>query len=196
MKRYHLFAFHTKFKKNLGVVLVFRRLCHCWMLLITSQSRFHSRVTICLFKILPPARNRATLKMLHLNSSMSLIIFSWWTEGEQKGRSAKIFWKFNELNNNNRWSKEFSVFNILLINTDKQYIWHNVRMRSGPIPPELIFWKWSNGIKVSEMGIFWCISITNNVKSCRKFNEKAQTVNFSVFTMRGRELPAEKAYFW
>ena len=73
---------------------------------------------------------------------------------------------------------------------------HSVRMRSGPIPPELIFWKWSNGVKISEMGIFWCISITNNVKSCRKFNEKAQTVNFSVFTMCGRELPAEKAYFW
>ena len=75
-------------------------------------------------------------------------------------------------------------------------IWQQDRMRLGPIPPESIFWKWSNGVKVSEMGIFWCISITNNVKSCRKFNEKAQTVNFSVFTMCGRELPAEKTYFW
>ena len=35
------------------------------------------------------------------------------------------------------------------------------------------------------MGIFWCISITNNVESCKKFNEKAQTANFSVLA-RGR----------
>ena len=42
------------------------------------------------------------------------------------------------------------------------------------------------------MGIFWCIFIKNNVKSCRKFYEKAQTVNFSVFTMCGRELLAVK----
>ena len=55
--------------------------------------------------------------------------------------------------------------------------------------------KWSNGVKISEKGIFWCVSITNNVESCKKFNEKAQTVNFSVFTMCGRELPAEKTYF-
>ena len=58
-------------------------------------------------------------------------------------------------------------------------------MRLGPIPPELIFRKWSNGVKISEMGIFWCISITNNVESCKKFNEKAQTANFSVLA-RGR----------
>ena len=35
----------------------------------------------------------------------------------------------------------------------------------------------------SEMGIFWWISITNNVKSCKKFDEKAQTGKFTVFTM-------------
>ena len=29
----------------------------------------------------------------------------------------------------------------------------------------------------------------------RGVGKKAQTVNFSVFTMCGRELPAEKAYF-
>ena len=36
-----------------------------------------------------------------------------------------------------------------------------------------------------EMGIFWCISITNNVESCKKINENAQTANFSVLA-RGR----------
>ena len=30
------------------------------------------------------------------------------------------------------------------------------------------------------MGIFWFISITNNVNSCKKFNEKAQMANLSV----------------
>ena len=35
------------------------------------------------------------------------------------------------------------------------------------------------------MGIFWCISITNNVNSCKKFNEKAQMANFSVLA-KGR----------
>ena len=42
-------------------------------------------------------------------------------------------------------------------------------------------WKWSNGAgkRKSEMSIIWCISITNNVKSCKKINETAQTANFT-----------------
>ena len=40
------------------------------------------------------------------------------------------------------------------------------------------------------MGTFWCISITNNVESCKKFNEKAQTTNFSVLA-RARWLRKE-----
>ena len=43
------------------------------------------------------------------------------------------------------------------------------------------------------MGIFWYISITHNVESCKKINEKAQTANFSDFTMERRELCAENA---
>ena len=43
----------------------------------------------------------------------------------------------------------------------------------------------SNVVKINEMYIFWCISITNNMESCKKFNEKAQTANFSVL-VRGR----------
>ena len=43
------------------------------------------------------------------------------------------------------------------------------------------------------MGIFWYISITNNVKSCKRINKKAQTANFSDFTMERRELCAENA---
>ena len=31
------------------------------------------------------------------------------------------------------------------------------------------------------MGIFWYIPITNNVKSCKQINEKAQMANFSIF---------------
>ena len=46
---------------------------------------------------------------------------------------------------------------------------------------------------MSEMGIFWYISITNNVESCKKINEEAQTANFSDFTMERQELCAENA---
>ena len=49
------------------------------------------------------------------------------------------------------------------------------------IPAGGLKWKWSNSVLKSEMGIFWCISITNNVKSYKKFDEKAQTVKFTVF---------------
>ena len=35
-------------------------------------------------------------------------------------------------------------------------------------------WKWSNGVGKSEISIIWCLSITNNVKSCKIFNETAQ----------------------
>ena len=31
--------------------------------------------------------------------------------------------------------------------------------------------------------MFWCISITNNVKLCKKINEKAETGKITVFTM-------------
>ena len=46
---------------------------------------------------------------------------------------------------------------------------------------------------MSEMGIFWYISITNNVESCKKINEKAQTANFSDFTMGRLKVPAENS---
>ena len=41
------------------------------------------------------------------------------------------------------------------------------------------------------MGIFWCMK--NNVKSCKKFYEKAQTANFSYLTKGRQELCVEKA---
>ena len=84
----------------------------------------------------------------------------------------------------------------ILISLPSYMIWQGSRMRLGVTAKVGRIWKWSNGVKISEKGIFWCVSITNNVESCKKFNEKAQTVNFSVFTMCGRELPAEKTYFW
>ena len=43
----------------------------------------------------------------------------------------------------------------------------------------------SNVVKINEMYIFWCISITNNMESCKKFNEIAQITNFSVLA-KGR----------
>ena len=44
-------------------------------------------------------------------------------------------------------------------------------------------WKWSYGVEKSETDLFWCISMTNNVKSCKKINRRVQTFRFSVFTM-------------
>ena len=38
---------------------------------------------------------------------------------------------------------------------------------------------------MSNSGIIWCISITNNVESSKKINDKAKTANFSVLA-RGR----------
>jgi len=40
--------------------------------------------------------------------------------------------------------------------------------------------------------MFWCISITNHVKSYKKYNEKAQTAKFTVFTMLGSQLRGAK----
>ena len=59
---------------------------------------------------------------------------------------------------------------------------HSVRMSLGFCPAEPRNWKWPNGVWNSEMSIILCISITNNVKTCKKFNESAQTTNFIVFT--------------
>ena len=52
-------------------------------------------------------------------------------------------------------------------------LWQGSRLRLGVTAKVRRIWKWSNGVKVSEMGIFCCISFTNNVNSCKKFNEKA-----------------------
>ena len=59
---------------------------------------------------------------------------------------------------------------------------HSVRMSLGICPAEPRNWKWPNCDGKSEMSIFLCISITNNVKTCKKFNESTQTTNFIVFT--------------
>ena len=66
------------------------------------------------------------------------------------------------------------------------YLWQGSRMRLGVTAKVGRNWKWSNGVQKSEMGIFWCVSITNNVESCKKFNEKAQTAKFSVLAMGRR----------
>ena len=50
-------------------------------------------------------------------------------------------------------------------------------MSLGTSPADPWKWKWSNGVGKSEMSIIWCISITNNVKPCKKINETAQTKN-------------------
>ena len=44
-------------------------------------------------------------------------------------------------------------------------------------------WKWSDKCRKSEISLIWCISTTNNMKSCKKFNETAQTANFTDFSL-------------
>ena len=68
---------------------------------------------------------------------------------------------------------------------NQSLLWQASSMRLGFTAKVGRIWKWSYGVEISEMGIFWCISITNNVESCKKINEKAQTANFSVLA-RGR----------
>ena len=41
----------------------------------------------------------------------------------------------------------------------------------------------SKGVPNDCNDMFWCISITNHVKSYKKYNEKAQTAKFTVFTV-------------
>ena len=48
-------------------------------------------------------------------------------------------------------------------------------------------WKWSDKCRKSEISLIWCISTTNNVKSCKKFNETAQTANFTDFSLTSCE---------
>ena len=54
-----------------------------------------------------------------------------------------------------------------------QYLGQGLSMRLGFTAKVGQIQKWSNGVKISKMGIFWCISITNNVESSKKINEKA-----------------------
>ena len=46
-------------------------------------------------------------------------------------------------------------------------------------------WKWSEKCLKNKISLFLCISTTNNVKSCKKFNETAQTANFTDFPLSG-----------
>ena len=59
--------------------------------------------------------------------------------------------------------------------------------------PDTRFRKWSNGVERVERNLCWCISLTNNVKSCKKISGRAQTSRFSVFTRVRQELCAENA---
>ena len=48
-------------------------------------------------------------------------------------------------------------------------------------------WKWSEKCRESEICLIWCISTTNNVKLCKKFNETAETANFTYFSLTSCE---------
>ena len=48
-------------------------------------------------------------------------------------------------------------------------------------------WKWSEKCRKNEISLIWCISTTNNVKSCKKINETAETANFTDFPLSSCE---------
>ena len=58
------------------------------------------------------------------------------------------------------------------------------------------FWKWSEWVPKCCTNIVCCQDMWELYFECKKFKETVQTVNFTVFTMCSRELPAEKPYFW
>ena len=58
------------------------------------------------------------------------------------------------------------------------------------------FWKWSEWVPKCCTNIVCCQDMWELYFECKKFKETVQTVNFTVFTMCRRELPAEMTYFW
>ena len=61
------------------------------------------------------------------------------------------------------------------------YVWQYVRSCDESSLEVRCKWKLPNGVKISEMGIVWCISITNNVESCKKKSMKMLKRLTSVF---------------
>ena len=90
---------------------------------------------------------------------------------------------------------EFNVHNMLGFDAYTRIwcIWQGFSITLQMIPAGGWKWKWSNSVLKSEMGIFWCISITNNVKSYKKIDEKAQTAKFTVFA---REISSTALKTW
>ena len=64
-----------------------------------------------------------------------------------------------------------------------QRIWQGIRSMTRFCSKIGWKWKWSEKCRKSEISLIWCISTTNKVKSCKKFNETAQTANFTDFLL-------------
>ena len=76
---------------------------------------------------------------------------------------------------------------------EEDQLWRSFSRTLQMIPAGGWKWKWSNNVLKSEMGKFWRISITNNVKSYKKFDGKAQTAKFTVFA---REISSAVQKTW
>ena len=63
------------------------------------------------------------------------------------------------------------------------WIWQGIRSMTRFCSKIGWKWKWSEKCRKSEISLIWCISTTNKVKSCKKFNETAQTANFTDFSL-------------
>ena len=58
-------------------------------------------------------------------------------------------------------------------------VWRKERLTLGMSPADPWKSKWLGKCRKSEISLIWCIFTTNNVKSCKIFNETAQTASFT-----------------
>ena len=97
-----------------------------------------------------------------------------------------------EIHNGNNWWAGAKGFIALGSKGMNFYlIWRHLRRCHNISSPNTHSWKWSNGVEKIEMDLFWCISVTNNLVSCKKINGWAETFIFSVFTS-----PIRAATLW
>ena len=81
----------------------------------------------------------------------------------------------------------FSLFLGRPVQWMENVIWQGIRSMTRFCSKIGWKWKWSEKCRKSEISLIWCISTTNNVKSCKKFNETAQTANFTYFLLTSCE---------
>ena len=87
------------------------------------------------------------------------------------------FWgEYNTDMKNAHWVHAGTYCNVF------SYIWQGIRSMTHFCSKIGWKWKWSGKCRKSEISLIWCISTTNKVKSCKKFNETANFTDFSLIS--------------